>query len=55
MAAPKNPRKPNAVLALIAKHTKGSTPTPGTRQANAQGQLIPSASLWSRIRLRKQK
>lgn len=51
--AGKNPRQPNAVLALIAKHSKAKAKPVPVRQVTPKGQIIPSASLWSRLRKRK--
>lgn len=47
----KNPREPKAVKALIAKHTK--KPKAATPHIAEGGRVIPTASLWSRLRLRK--
>jgi hypothetical protein len=53
LMAGKNPRQPNAVLALIAKHSKAKAKPVPVRQVTPKGQIIPSASLWSRLRKRK--
>lgn len=49
----KNPRHPNAVLALIAKHTKPKAKPMPVHKVNATGNVVPAASLWSRLRRRK--
>lgn len=43
---PKNPREPKNVKKLIEKHTK---------KVENKKQVIPEATLWNRLRLRKQK
>lgn len=47
----KNPREPKAVKALIAKHSKPQrSETPHMAEG---GRIIPVASLWARIRRRR--
>lgn len=57
--ATKNPREPKAVKALIAKHTTiknltvQKTQRAETPHVVEGGRVIPTASLWSRIRRRR--